>query len=352
MNEIELLHNLHTLNETELFYKEYQEQKKDDAGFRRFIRNLSVEECLKKHLVIPELPGTMPPSMKDEYFYSSGDAGMVIQKHNCFSPVFDHFHTYFEAFYVYEGTCRHCVDGDERLLKMGDFCIVPPGVSHRISVQDQSIVIVMILSSEIIENTFKNPTYYKDNQLSAFFLKNIHYSSGSDYLMFHTGNDHELKDIVIQMILESTNKYQEYDAILSAYFSLFFGKLLRFYESTIDFPKRDSRKDAAAYDITAYIQEHHTDISLRKLADRYHYTPEYTSRFIKEATGQTFSEILIDARMKHAVSLLKSTNLPVSQVAYQVGYENTENFIRIFKKRYQKTPNAYRRDASTSFTAL
>ena len=55
-------------------------------------------------------------------------------------------------------------------------------------------------------------------------------------------------------------------------------------------------------------------------------------------------QILADARMKHAAALLKSTNLPVRDIAYQVGYENPENFIRTFKKHNKKTPTEYRRN--------
>ena len=345
MNEIELLHNLHTLNDEELFYKRYQDTKKiGDPVFSDYIRGLDVAKCVTDHYIIPEIKETMPPSMKDEYFFSESDVGMVIQKHSCYSPVFEHFHTYFEAFYVYEGTCEHTIDNQTKTLKMGDFCIIPPGVSHKISVMDQSVIIVMIMSSQVIENTFKNPVFYKDNRLSEFFLKNIRFSSSNDYLMFHTGNDSELKSIIIQMMLESTNKYQEYDAILSAYYSLFFGKLIRYYQDTVDVPRNNNKHYAAAFEITTYIQQHHDSISLQTLADRYHYTLEYTSRFIKEATGKTFTDILIDARMKHAISLLKSTSLPISDIAYMVGYENAENFIRTFKKRYSKTPTSYRKE--------
>ena len=349
MNKQELLHSLYELNETELFYRGYQESRKDPAAFRQWMDSLDTEDCVARHLIIPELPQTMPPSMQDSFFYSDSDAGMVIQKHNCYSPAFDHFHTYFEAFYVYEGTCEHETGGEQRTLQMGDFCIIPPGVSHRISVQNQSIVIVMILSSQVIENTFRNPTYYKDNTLSRFFLKNLHYSGSDESLLFHTGNDEELKNILIRMMLESINKYQEYDAILSAYFSLFFGKLLRYYEKTVSTPGENRHRNSEAYEITAYIQEHHTDITLAKIAERWHYTPEYTSRYIRETTGRTFSDILIEARMKHAVSLLKSTSLPVSEIAYQVGYVNTENFIRTFRKRYQTTPTGYRKENIKSY---
>jgi AraC-like DNA-binding protein/mannose-6-phosphate isomerase-like protein (cupin superfamily) len=349
MNEQEIMHELYTLNEAECFYREYQEKKKDPEAFRAFLQHLDVSMCLEKHLVIPELRETMPPSMKDEYFYSETDAGMVIQKHNCYSPAFEHFHTYFEAFYVYEGTCVHEVGGESKTMHLGDFCLIPPGVSHKISVQNQSIVIVMILSSQVIENTFRNPTFYKDNLLSDFFLRNMRFSSGNDNLTFHTGNDQELRNILIQMMLESINKYREYDAVLSAYFSLFFAKLIRHYERTIDRPGTGSRKATMAMEITSYIQENHTDLTLHALAERYHYTPEYTSRFIRETTGKTFSEILTDARMKHAASLLKSTNLTVTEVAYQVGYENPENFIRTFRRRYQKTPTGYRKDLSREY---
>ena len=346
MNEVELTQSLYTLNEAELFYREYQEKKKDPVLFSAYLKDLDKQFCLERHLVIPELKETMPPSMRDEYFYSDSDAGMVVQKHNCYSPEFDHFHTYFEAFYVYDGTCEHEIGGIRRTMGLGDFCIIPPGVSHRISVQNQSIVIVMILSAQVIENTFRNPTYYKNNTLSDFFLKNIRFSGSDDSLIFHTGNDQELRSILIQMMLESINKYQEYDAVLSAYFSLFFGKLIRHYEKTADRPGIRDRKAGTVMEMIAYIQEHHTDITLSGLAERYHYTPEYTSRFIRQESGKTFSDILIDARMKHAVSLLESTALPIAEISYQVGYENTENFIRAFKKRHRKTPSQYRRKSA------
>ena len=53
--------------------------------------------------------------------------------------------------------------------------------------------------------------------------------------------------------------------------------------------------------------------------------------------------------MKHALSLLKTTSLPVREVAYQVGYENAENFIRTFRRRYHTTPTRYRRELSNSY---
>lgn len=348
MNQIELMQELHSLNDSELFYRQYQQAKGNKETFEKYLRSLDVDEVVAKHYIIPELKETMPPAMRDEYFFTNSDVGIVIQKHNCFTPEFKHFHTYFEAFYVYEGICRHEVAGKSKILRMGDFCIIPPGTPHTISVQDRSIVIVMIMSSEVIENVFKNPTYYKNNPLSEFFLKSIHYSSDNNYLMFHTGNDQELKDLIIQMMLESINKYQEYDAILLSQFAIFFAKLIRFYESTIEMPSDNPYGAELAYDIMAYIQENHDHITLQDVARKYNYSVEYTSRYIKKVTGKSFMEILTDSRMKHAISLLKSTTLSIAQISLQIGYENTENFIRVFRRKYDMTPTSYRKTSAAN----
>ncbi len=348
MNKIELLQNLHNLNESEQFYKRYQEAKQNKKTFENYLKSLNVAEAVQAHYIIPEIAETMPPAMKDEYFFSAGDIGIRLQKHNCFTPEFRHFHTYFEAFYVYEGICRHEVSGQSRLLQMGDFVIIPPGTPHTISVQDTSIIIDMILSSEVIENVFKNPAYYKNNPLAEFFLRNIRYSSDNSFMLFHTGNDQELKDLILEMMLESVNRYQEYDAILYSQFAIFFAKLMRYYQSTIESATSNEVNANLAYDIIAFIQENHNNITLEDVAAKYHYTPEYTSRFIRKITGKTFMELLTDSRIKHAVALLKSTSLSVSQISFQVGYENVENFIRVFKKHYHMTPNAYRKNASLS----
>lgn len=343
MTEYELIQKLYTLNESELFYRKYQEAKRSDYEWNRFLHNLNIAELRRKNIIVPEIRETMPPSMKDEYFYSDNATGLALMKHNCYSPKFEHFHTFFEAFYVYEGTCEHEINHRKSIMTMGDFCIIPPGVNHSISVQDQSIVIIMMMSSDVMENVFKNPLYVKDNILSNFFITNTRYSIQGAYLSCHTGNDKELKDLIIQMMLESTNKYVEYDAVLTAYFSVFFGKLLRHYEKTFEIANT-SEKEEQRYRFIAYIQGNHTKVTLSDVAAHFHYSEGYTSRYIKETTGKTFSEILQESRMKHAVSLLKSTVIPISEIAYLVGYENSENFIRCFKKRYEKTPSQYRKE--------
>ena len=58
----------------------------------------------------------------------------------------------------------------------------------------------------------------------------------------------------------------------------------------------------------------------------------------------TFQELVRAERMKRAKNLLKETTLPVEIISGNVGYENVEHFIRLFKKSCGKTPAQFRRE--------
>ncbi|MFZ4769229.1 MAG: AraC family transcriptional regulator [Ferruginibacter sp.] len=70
------------------------------------------------------------------------------------------------------------------------------------------------------------------------------------------------------------------------------------------------------------------------------------SRFFKMHTGISFMDSLLDIRLGHASRLLIDTNQPVSEVAYNCGFNNISNFNRLFKKKKDCTPKEFREDYS------
>ena len=99
----------------------------------------------------------------------------------------------------------------------------------------------------------------------------------------------------------------------------------------------------AALRFVRYIQDHSTDVTLTSLADAFHYSPEHASRTIRHTTGQTFSQLLTSIRLENAKQLLRDTSMNVLDIALQVGYEGSDQFIRAFRKHNQTTPSEYRR---------
>lgn len=65
-------------------------------------------------------------------------------------------------------------------------------------------------------------------------------------------------------------------------------------------------------------------------------------RIFKNATNQTPIDYLIDIRIQHATELLCKTNLPVNEIAYQVGFSDSNYFSRHFRDKLKTTPSRYR----------
>ncbi len=95
-----------------------------------------------------------------------------------------------------------------------------------------------------------------------------------------------------------------------------------------------------------YIQENFMNVSLDDIADKFHFTKPYVSKYIKVKSGKTFTEIITDIKLKKAKTLLKNESMHIDVIAANVGYQNVEHFNRLFKKRYGMTPGQYRLECS------
>lgn len=71
------------------------------------------------------------------------------------------------------------------------------------------------------------------------------------------------------------------------------------------------------------------------------YHPNYISNLIRQETGQSFSEIVSSHRMDRAASLLRGTDLSIEMIAGMLGYSNTSNFYKAFKKHFNTSPRSY-----------
>ncbi|MBP1988552.1 helix-turn-helix domain-containing protein [Paenibacillus eucommiae] len=103
-------------------------------------------------------------------------------------------------------------------------------------------------------------------------------------------------------------------------------------------------KDPIKDFVLEYIAEHYgEDISLELLADKLNLSRGYLSSYFHENTGTTFSDYLNRIRIRHAKEMLNQTDGRIQDVALQVGYQNVNSFIRMFKRICGLTPGEYRK---------
>ena len=90
------------------------------------------------------------------------------------------------------------------------------------------------------------------------------------------------------------------------------------------------------------LAENHRNISLKEVAETANMSKEAFCRFFKERTGKTYTEFLNELRIHKSCHLLQETDLSISQIAYQTGFQNLSYFNRAFKKFRQETPKNFR----------
>ncbi|GIO41055.1 AraC family transcriptional regulator [Paenibacillus apis] len=85
-----------------------------------------------------------------------------------------------------------------------------------------------------------------------------------------------------------------------------------------------------------------TDLTLEECASRLHYNANYISSIFRKETQSYFSEYLTMYRFKMAKKWLEETDMPVKDIAARLRYNNSQNFIRSFRKQEGMTPGQYR----------
>lgn len=104
----------------------------------------------------------------------------------------------------------------------------------------------------------------------------------------------------------------------------------------------ESSQDERLTAMLNFIQNNYQLVTLESMAEQFHLSEPYISKYIKDKSGKTFGEHVTRIRMKRAKTLLKNGNMTVENIADSVGYPNVEHFNRTFKKSFDMTPIQYR----------
>lgn len=238
----------------------------------------------------------------------------------------------------------------------------------------------IVLNSSIVSGLY-DVGYYNQEMDTE---KNYHYSLEDEICLINclkTGDYNKTKAFLDQVILENQNILSEDNQTIVQWFLMelintlarvcnelnlpdqtvdlnlpiffkttnlqqSFQKLYKEYEKVCLWISKNkkSHNERLKRDIVDYIQEHYLDnsMSLIEVADHMGINSSYLSTFVKENMGDTFLNYVTNLRMDKAKSLLLTTDLSLQEIAEYIGYANSGAFIRVFKKKFEQTPGAYR----------
>ncbi len=101
--------------------------------------------------------------------------------------------------------------------------------------------------------------------------------------------------------------------------------------------------------VISYMTNHlDQKLSRDDLAEIVHLHPGYFGRIFQQIYAISPMEMLRELRWRRAVSLLETTDLPLTTIAATCGLQDAAYFSRMFRQRYGQPPNSYRQSAKNT----
>lgn len=110
------------------------------------------------------------------------------------------------------------------------------------------------------------------------------------------------------------------------------------------FATNNGNNDKEYLQMLNFLHEYRGSVSLDDLCRRFHRSRSAISRAFNRLTGTTLSSYCNNLKLDDGASLLKTSSLSVTEIAYQVGFCDTSYFIKLFKERYGISPAKFRKE--------
>ncbi|MEI1280417.1 helix-turn-helix transcriptional regulator [Leptospira venezuelensis] len=231
-------------------------------------------------------------------------------------------------------------DFDEGIL-----FFMAPGQVFRIEVSNESIVKhsgwILLIHPDFIWNTSLAKTirkyeYFDYSVNEALFLSEKEEIIANNIIQnirqeYHSNIDNFSQNIIISQI-ETLLNYSE-----------------RFYHRQFITRKITNHKilDKTEEVLAEYFRE--GDLkqkglpSVQYIAEMIGISPNYLSGLLKVLTGQSTQQHIHNKLIEEAKEKLSTTDLPVTAIAYELGFEHSQSFSKLFKSKTNLSPQEFRR---------
>ncbi len=251
----------------------------------------------------------------------------IARKNDPFEGDFSfHYHNYIEIELVTDGNGIQVFNGQTHNLKKGSLYIIRPTDYHRLS--GKLCIFQLLIRPEFLPEEVAKKIY------------SIHTPITVDLQ-----DDYDLTfNLFCAMERECVEKLPISDDIiknaLATVVSLFLKHCPEFIKPNFKEGKNDILY--AILNGNNYLNK----ITLKDIAKQTNYSENYISELFHKLYGRTLQSYLVTLRIDYAKKLLLTTDLSVSTICLESGFNTFSNFLNLFKRETGKTPMQFRKEIS------
>ncbi|UOQ93310.1 AraC family transcriptional regulator [Halobacillus shinanisalinarum] len=245
-----------------------------------------------------------------------------------------HKHAFFEVCFVVDGE-GYYIDGNQKYsLVPNTIFLSRPGVLHQIKSEDGLKLIYLafeLIETESCEEWIR--IMKKAEQCSNVVL----------YVTDDTPVALLWKSLYLQAAKPSHALTKETLANLSSSF------LYVLLQTFIPFPQNDKQKvqletkSPLLNQVKLHIRDNLSGtLKLTDIAEHFHVSKRHLSRLFVEELRETYTDFVQNERLQHAATLLKMTQLPIKDIAFESGFSSVHYFTRVFTSSMRHSPGRFR----------
>jgi AraC-like DNA-binding protein len=196
---------------------------------------------------------------------------------------------------------------------------------------------------------FKNHFTHKKINAYNFFSYEI-----NETLLLNKEEEKLVSNLMEMAWSEFNNQKDAFSIpIILSYISTLLNLAERFYERQFDTRKKlCNQLSSDFFDMLKTYYSKSTDIeiqqpSVKYFANKLNVTPNYLSDTIRHHSGKSALTIIHDFIIEEAKNKLTNSNLTVSEISYQLGFEYSNYFSRLFKRKTNFSPSEYRKSVKS-----
>lgn len=236
-----------------------------------------------------------------------------------------HAHSFTELFYVVDGNGYFCTDSSKTPIQKDSLILINPNTKHTEKSSTSHPLTYIVLGIDNLRFEFHG----RDYDVSQIY----------DIRKYRES----ILPIMQMMLGEVRQKNEGYEQVCQHFLCALLLRILRITGEKISLAGRNEIS-AECELIKNYIDEHYRDvITLDTLADVSHLNKFYLSHTFTDAYGIAPINYLLERRILHSKTLLKTTDYSVTLIAHMTGFSSANYFSQSFKKYTGVTPLAYRK---------
>jgi len=273
------------------------------------------------------------------------DCFLVFDRHRKSFNYPIHFHPEFELNYISNANGARRLVGDHMaLIEDKELVLTGPNLYHGWQNFENS------KKSEFHEITIQFPNdVFEAGLLDRNLLKPIKalFQNANRGILFSKETTEQVENQILN--LSKTNGFDSFLQFQSLLYDLAISRDQTFLTNMSFQHQNDFYNSERIEKVYHFLQENYQrKIKIEEVAALLNMSVISLSRLIKQRTGKSFIEFLIEVRLGSATRQLVETSESITQICFDCGFNNISNFNRIFKKYQNCTPSEFR----TSFSGV